>query len=104
VARDGPLLEISMKKFFLAAALVFAGSAFAAADWVPGEVVSLDPARKLVILKHGRIESIGMDAMTMPFKTREAAQLAPLKVGDKVRFQVVVQDGDLVVQHIEVQR
>jgi Cu/Ag efflux protein CusF len=100
-----------MKKFLFAAALAFAASAFSFAvpafanpDWVAGEVVKVDPARKIVTLKHERIPSIDMDAMTMPFKVKDAAPLKTLKVGDKVHFHVIVEDGELFLHHLEVQR
>jgi Cu/Ag efflux protein CusF len=93
-----------MKKFLSAAALAFAVSAFANPDWVAGEVVKVDAARKIVTLKHERIPSIDMDAMTMPFKVKDAAPLKTLKVGDKVHFHVIVEDGELFLHHLEVQR
>lgn len=97
-----------MKKFLPAAALAFAAfvsvPAFANPDWVAGEVVKVDAARKIVTLKHERIPSIDMDAMTMPFKVKDAAPLKTLKVGDKVHFHVVVEDGELFLHHLEVQR
>ena len=93
-----------MKKFVFAAALAFAASAFANPERVAGEVVKVDAARKIVTLKHERIPSIDMDAMTMPFKVKDAAPLKTLKVGDKVHFHVVVEDGELFLHHLEVQR
>jgi hypothetical protein len=39
-----------------------------APDWTRAEVVKVDPERSRVILKHELIKSIGMEAMTMPFK------------------------------------
>jgi Cu/Ag efflux protein CusF len=99
-----PLLEIPMKKLFLATALLCAAPVWAATEWVAAEVVKLDPARSKITLKHAPIKSIKMAAMTMPFKVRDAALLAPLKVGDKVRFQVVEKDGDLVIEEIEAKR
>lgn len=92
-----------MKKFLLAAALACTATAWAATDWVAGEIVRLDPARKLVVLKHERIPDLDMDAMTMRFKVEDVEQLAPLKAGDKVRFRVDLKDGEPVVLHIEAQ-
>jgi len=93
-----------MNKFFLAAALLCAAPAWATTEWVAAEVVKLDPARSKITLKHAPIKSIKMAAMTMPFKVRDAALLAPLKVGDKVRFHVIQKDDDLVIQEIEAKR
>jgi|MedtruStandDraft_1076414.scaffolds.fasta_scaffold00092_63 Cu/Ag efflux protein CusF len=91
-----------MNKLILIAALTCAAPA-CAAEWVRGEVTKLDPARSKVTLKHAAIVSIRMDAMTMPFKVKDAAVLTTLKVGDNVRFQVVEEEHELVVQQIEVQ-
>ena len=94
-----------MKELFLAAALLCAVCpAWADTEWVAAEVLKLDPVRGRITLKHAPIKSIKMAAMTMPFKVRDAALLAPLNVGDKVRFQVVETDGELVVQDIEARR
>ncbi len=93
-----------MNKLILAAALACASPAWAATEWVRGEVVRLDPARSRIILNHAPIKIVKMAAMTMPFKVKDAAVLAPLKVGDKVRFEVLEHDSELVVQRIEAQR
>ncbi len=71
-------------------------------EWVRGTVVRLDPARSRVTLNHERVKSIKMQAMTMPFKVASAQQLVPLKLGDKVRFEVVAKDDELLITHIEV--
>jgi Cu/Ag efflux protein CusF len=64
----------------------------------------LDPARSRITLKHAPIKLVKMAAMTMPFKVRDAALLEPLKVGDRVRFEVLEHDSELIVQAIEAQR
>ncbi|KQW38521.1 copper-binding protein [Rhizobacter sp. Root404] len=93
-----------MRALFLAAALAGASPAWAATEWVRGEVVRLDPARSRITLKHAPIKLVKMAAMTMPFKVRDAALLEPLKVGDRVRFEVLEHDSELIVQAIEAQR
>jgi Cu/Ag efflux protein CusF len=94
-----------MKTLILAAmALACASPAWAATEWVRGEVVKLDPERSRITLKHAPIRMIKMAAMTMPFKVKDAAMLAPLKPGDRVRFEVLEHDSELIVQAIEIQR
>lgn len=93
-----------MRTVLLAAALACASPAWAATEWVRGEVVKLDPARSRITLKHAAIKLVKMAAMTMPFKVRDAALLEPLKVGERVRFEVLEYDSELIVQAIEVQR
>jgi Cu/Ag efflux protein CusF len=84
------------------AALTLAAQTWAGTEWVRGTVVKLDAERNRVTLKHERIRSIQMAAMTMPFKVADGVQLAPLKVGDTVRFSVAMQNDDLLVTRIEV--
>lgn len=93
-----------MKYLLLAAALVCASPAGAATEWVHGEVVKLDPARSKITLKHAPIKLVNMEAMTMPFRVKDAAMLARVKVGDKLRFEVQEQDSELIVRQIEVLR
>lgn len=93
-----------MRTLLLAAAMAYAGPAWAATEWVRGEVVRLDPARSRITLKHAPIKFVRMAAMTMQFKVRDAALLEPLKVGDRVRFEVLEHDSELIVQAIEAQR
>lgn len=69
-------------------------------EQVAAKVVALNAERSQIVLKHARINSIDMDAMTMPFKVRDAALMKPLKVGDKVRFSVVVENDELTVTSI----
>jgi Cu(I)/Ag(I) efflux system protein CusF len=111
------LLEIEMKNFlfarpavavFVAALLSLAATTHAAspasgkAEVVKAQVVKVDATRGKVTLKHAPIKSIKMEAMTMPFKVKDAAMLEALKAGDKVTFSVAVMDDELVVTHIQV--
>lgn len=92
---------------FVAALLSLAASTHAAspadgkAEVVKAEVVKVDAGRGKVTLKHAAIKSIKMQAMTMPFKVKDAAMLEALKAGDKVTFSVATVDDELVVTHIQ---
>ncbi|WP_186510715.1 copper-binding protein [Caenimonas sedimenti] len=91
-----------MKKWLWAAALCCATAAGAKApEWVRAEVVKAEPERARVVLKHERIKSIGMEAMTMPFKVAKGVELARFKPGDKVRFTFVQRDDHLMVDVLE---
>ncbi|MBS7806367.1 copper-binding protein [Variovorax sp. PCZ-1] len=68
-----------------------------AIEWVNGEITKLDAPRSRITLKHERIASIKMDAMTMPFKVKDKALLDGRKVGEKVQFAVRMDDGDLFI-------
>jgi Cu/Ag efflux protein CusF len=77
-----------------------ASTAHASPEWVNAEVTKLDLAKKRVTLKHAPIDSIKMDAMTMPFKLKDTALFDGYKVGDKLQFVVKNDDGDLFVTQV----
>ena len=96
-----------MQRRFFSFALVcttFAASVttvWAAPEWVRGEITKMAPERAQVTLKHEAIKSIGMDAMTMPYKVSDAALLKGFKPGDAVRFIVKVQGDQMLVDALE---
>jgi Cu(I)/Ag(I) efflux system protein CusF len=51
-----------------------------------GEVEDVDLANRYLILKHGPIANLNMEAMTMAFAVKAPGLLAKVKVGDKVKF------------------
>ncbi|HEY6896169.1 MAG TPA: copper-binding protein [Rhodocyclaceae bacterium] len=67
--------------------------------WTEGTVKKVNPAS--VTIAHGPIINLNMDAMTMSFAVPDPVQLAKLKAGDKVRFQVTQVDGRLTAIRIE---
>jgi Cu/Ag efflux protein CusF len=67
-----------------------------------GEVLEIDRKEKRVLLKHGPIQRIGMDAMTMEFLVPDAKLLASLKPGDTVRFDAAWKNGDYEITRMEV--
>ena len=54
-----------------------------------GQVQSLDPARKQVVVKHEEIKGF-MPAMTMPYEVEDARALDGLAPGDLINAQLVV--------------
>lgn len=54
-----------------------------------GQVISLDPARKLAVIKHEEIKSF-MPAMTMPYEVEDAKALDVLAPGDLINATLVV--------------
>ncbi|KGB92153.1 MULTISPECIES: copper-binding protein [Burkholderia] len=61
------------------------------------EVKDIDAGRRLVTLKHGALDNIGMPPMTMAFKAGDAAMIPSLHVGDKVRVRVENVNGTLTI-------
>ena len=90
-----------MKNWIFSLALLCATSVFAAPEWVHGEITKLAPEKAQVTLKHEAIKSIGMDAMTMPYKVGSAAVLKGFKPGDVVRFTVRMQGDLMLVESLE---
>jgi Cu/Ag efflux protein CusF len=83
-------------------ALICSTFAWAAPDWTRASIVKVEAEKSRVVLKHQRIKSIGMEAMTMPFKVSEGVKLTTFKAGDKVRFTVAEQNDHLVIDAMEV--
>jgi Cu/Ag efflux protein CusF len=65
-----------------------------------GEVVSLEPDRKVATLKHEKIEGL-MDAMTMGYQVRDPADFAKLKVGETITATVNVAPDDMWVSNVQ---
>ncbi len=115
-----------MKKTFvsiaLGAALATCGAAFAAGDMgnmdmssgakqegasnasmSHGEIKKVDTASGKLTIKHGPLENLGMDGMTMAFKVKDPAMLSQVKVGDKVDFVAEEINGALTVTKLQKQ-
>lgn len=67
-------------------------------------VQKVDPARGLIVLKHGDIPNLAMPPMTMGFDVADRKMLEQAKAGDKVRFHVEVVQGKPTVTHLESAR
>jgi Cu/Ag efflux protein CusF len=68
-----------------------------------GKVTDLDLARSRVELDHGPIPSMKWPAMKMGFAVREKSELARLKKGDTVEFEVrgdADKEGNYVIERI----
>jgi len=65
-----------------------------------GEIKKIDPGTGKLTIKHGDIQHLDMPGMTMVFTARDKALLAPLKVGDKIRFMATDEGGKLIITEI----
>lgn len=114
-----------MKKVFasiaVSCALVISGSAYAAgemgnmdmsasagkaagdtkAGMSHGEIRKVDATAGKLTIKHGPLENLGMDAMTMVFKVKDPAMISQVKVGDKIDFVAEDIDGGLTVTKLQ---
>ena len=67
-----------------------------------GEVRKVDMDAKKITLKHGPIANLGMPAMSMVFRVKDAAFLEKVKAGDKVKFSADKIDGALTITGIQL--
>lgn len=71
-------------------------------DMVQGEIRKIDKEASKITIKHGEIKNLEMPPMTMVFTVKDKALLDKVQTGDKVRFNVVREDGKMVVTEIQV--
>ena len=93
-----------MKHWIWISALAFASPLWAQTEWVRAQVVKVEPEKARITLKHDYIKNIQMEAMTMPFKVMRPEHLAGLKVGQQVRFTIIMKDDHLMVDTLEPTR
>ncbi len=65
-----------------------------------GEIRKWDAAQGKVTIRHEEIKNLMMPPMTMVFLVANPAQMQGLKMGDQVVFDVVEQEGKLVIKQI----
>jgi Cu(I)/Ag(I) efflux system protein CusF len=78
------------------------GAAAASAETTEGEIKKVDKASGKLTIKHGELKNLGMGAMTMVFRAKDAAMLDKVKAGDKIRFTAENVNGALTVTTLEV--
>lgn len=66
-----------------------------------GEVKKIDKGAGKMTIKHGPLENLGMDAMTMVFRVTDPAMLDQVKTGDKIDFIAEEPNGQLTVTKLE---
>ncbi|MGH8778874.1 copper-binding protein [Paraburkholderia sp.] len=57
----------------------------------------VDASGGTITLKHGALTNVGMPAMTMAFKAKDAAMLNEVKEGDNVKVRVENVNGTLTI-------
>ena len=62
-----------------------------------GEVKKIDKSTGKLTIKHGPLNNLGMDAMTMVFRVADPVMLDQVKVGDKIDFIAEEPNGQLTV-------
>lgn len=69
-------------------------------DMAEGEVRRIDSSAGKITIRHGEIKNLDMPPMTMVFTVNQPALLENLRPGDKVRFEVEMQSGKMVITKI----
>ena len=72
-----------------------------AADMSIGEVKKVDKDAGKITIKHGPLDNLGMPAMTMVFRVKDAAMLDQVKQGDKISFVAEKTNGALTVTKLQ---
>lgn len=101
-------MTATISKFFAVVALLFsadihlsahAGTMTAARNFaVRGVILEIEPGEDEVLIRNEAISNY-MEAMTMPFPLKNPDAVAGLKRGDKVAFQLHVNQGDSWADH-----
>lgn len=66
-----------------------------------GEVRKIDKQAGKLTLRHGEIKHMEMPPMTMVFVVKDKSMLDTVKAGDKVRFMVIEEKGQMVVTDLQ---
>lgn len=81
-------------------ASMFAFANAAAADFVKGKVVEVDPAARTLTLEHGDIPNLQMPGMIMTFRVGEGVDLATIRVGEAIEFTADTVDEEVTVTEV----
>lgn len=68
---------------------------------VDAEVKKIDKEAGKITLRHGDIPNLNMPGMTMAFRTRDAAMLDQVQVGDKVSFAADRVNGTIMIVQLQ---
>ncbi len=71
---------------------------------VDAEVLKVDAAKGLIVLKHGDLPNLAMPPMTMGFDVVDKAMMSGIKAGDKVLFQAEMREGKAMVTELKPRR
>ena len=93
-----------MKTKLMTAAMLFVFSIATpawAAEMTAGMVKNVDEKLMKVTIKHEELKNLEMPSMTMVFAIADAAMLAKLKAGSKIKFTADRVNGRLTVTEVQ---
>ena len=67
------------------------------AEWTLGEIRKLDKSTGKLTIRHEEIKNLNMPAMTMVFTVKRKDMWGDLKVGDKIQFKALQEQGKLIL-------
>lgn len=73
-----------------------------AASMSTGEVKKIDKDAGKITIKHGPLDNLGMPAMTMIFRVKDAAMLEQVRPGDTISFIAEKANGALTVIRMQL--
>ena len=94
-------LAISLPATAQTTAPTAATASTASADMAEGEIRKVSKDTGKLTIKHGPIKNLDMPPMTMVFLAKDLAMLEKVAMGDKVRFAVVEEGGQMVITELE---
>lgn len=62
-----------------------------------GVVQTVDRQTGMVTIEHGELKNVGMPAMTMAYKAKDAAMVTQAKEGEKVKFRLENLNGTYTI-------
>jgi Cu/Ag efflux protein CusF len=65
-----------------------------------GQVTDLNKGARTITLRHGPIDMLGVRPGTSEYTFKDAADLEHFKIGDRVRFNAILQGRDFVVTSV----
>jgi len=102
LSRDRYIINKPMNKILLLVAFIAAiiGCSKPARRYhLNAEVISVEPPRALIVVKHGEIPGL-MPAMTMQYSVADPKQIENLRPGDKITADLVVRDNKGQLENI----
>lgn len=66
-----------------------------------GVVKKVDRQTGMVSIEHGELKNVGMPAMTMAYKAKDAAMVQQAKEGEKVKFRLENLNGTYTITALE---
>ncbi|MGB3288620.1 MAG: copper-binding protein [Burkholderiaceae bacterium] len=66
-----------------------------------GVVKKVDRQTGMVSIEHGELKNVGMPAMTMAYKAKDAAMVKQAKEGEKVKFRLENLNGTYTITVLE---